>query len=195
MWELKTESLDGAKRHRVRIYRDEKVSSYLDVVRAWQKDSTSRTAIVDFLADVKLNAYRWETTPVMNGIAHDPFEFVLLDAPGLVGKADAKAFADQFKNAAGNGVVVFPNLEQDATLIAPVPIDASSSYRHLAGFCRTAPVAQQHEFWEAVGREAEKRIDNQPMWVSTSGAGVSWLHIRIESSPKYYSYADYARGW
>ena len=30
-----------------------------------------------------------------------------------------------------------------------------------------------------------------PAWVSTSGLGVSWLHIRIDTRPKYYSYAPF----
>lgn len=28
-------------------------------------------------------------------------------------------------------------------------------------------------------------------WISTSGLGVSWLHIRIDTYPKYYNYEEY----
>ena len=31
-----------------------------------------------------------------------------------------------------------------------------------------------------------------PVWMSTSGAGVSWLHIRLDSRPKYYQYRPFA---
>ena len=30
-----------------------------------------------------------------------------------------------------------------------------------------------------------------PVWVSTAGAGVSWLHVRLDDRPKYYGYQPY----
>jgi hypothetical protein len=32
-------------------------------------------------------------------------------------------------------------------------------------------------------------ISSQPL--STAGAGVSWLHVRLDDHPKYYSYEPY----
>jgi hypothetical protein len=29
------------------------------------------------------------------------------------------------------------------------------------------------------------------MWLSTSGLGVAWLHIRLDSTPKYYQHQPY----
>ena len=31
-------------------------------------------------------------------------------------------------------------------------------------------------------------------WLSTEGSGVPWLHVRMDSSPKYYHYDAYRRG-
>ncbi len=36
-----------------------------------------------------------------------------------------------------------------------------------------------------------KRIGEAPMWLSTAGAGVPWLHVRLEDRPKYYGHAAY----
>jgi hypothetical protein len=33
--------------------------------------------------------------------------------------------------------------------------------------------------------------DANPEWLSTAGAGVSWLHVRLDDRPKYYGYAPY----
>lgn len=33
-----------------------------------------------------------------------------------------------------------------------------------------------------------------PVWISTSGLGVPWLHVRIDDRPKYYQHAPY-RTW
>ena len=30
-----------------------------------------------------------------------------------------------------------------------------------------------------------------PTWLSTAGMGVSWLHVRLDSQPKYYGFAAY----
>jgi hypothetical protein len=37
----------------------------------------------------------------------------------------------------------------------------------------------------------EQELDDRPLWVSTSGLGVSWLHLRFDRRPKYYTHAPY----
>ncbi len=34
-------------------------------------------------------------------------------------------------------------------------------------------------------------ISDRPIWLSTAGGGVAWLHVRLDSTPKYYGYAPY----
>ena len=38
---------------------------------------------------------------------------------------------------------------------------------------------------------AASALSDQPLWVSTCGLGVYWLHVRLDSFPKYYRYAPY----
>src|SRR2546421_5679118 len=38
---------------------------------------------------------------------------------------------------------------------------------------------QRHALWEAVGAAMERRLSAKPVWLSTAGAGVSWLHVRL----------------
>ena len=45
--------------------------------------------------------------------------------------------------------------------------------------------------WRNVLSELVKKISNKPLWLSTAGNGVHWLHVRISSKPKYYRYAPY----
>ncbi len=35
------------------------------------------------------------------------------------------------------------------------------------------------------------RLNSKPVWLSTAGAGVSWLHVRLDDKPKYYGHAPY----
>ena len=37
----------------------------------------------------------------------------------------------------------------------------------------------------------QRRLSAKPVWLSTAGAGVSWLHVRLDDRPKYYGYAPY----
>ena len=39
--------------------------------------------------------------------------------------------------------------------------------------------------------ELQDRAPEQKLWLSSAGGGVSWLHFRIEDSPKYYVHQEY----
>jgi hypothetical protein len=104
---------------------------------------------------------------------------------------DPQAFADHF--GSGEATATFWNLGRDAVLVAPSPAAPATAYPHLAAFSRGAPIEQQHELWCAVGTALARRIGPAPVWLSTSGLGVAWLHIRLDSRPKYYSYQPYRR--
>jgi len=38
----------------------------------------------------------------------------------------------------------------------------------------------------------EDRLADTPLWLSTAGLGVSWLHVRLDTRPKYYRHRVYA---
>ena len=52
---------------------------------------------------------------------------------------------------------------------------------------------QQHALWQSVGEAMARRVGAKPVWLSTAGAGVSWLHVRLDDRPKYYGYVPYMR--
>ncbi|KAL7575598.1 hypothetical protein ACA910_020166 [Epithemia clementina (nom. ined.)] len=37
----------------------------------------------------------------------------------------------------------------------------------------------------------DKLEANQPVWLSTSGMGIAWLHMRLDQVPKYYTYTPF----
>jgi hypothetical protein len=143
------------------------------------------------LADSPFTAFRWETPPITIATANRPFEFVLLDSPGLARNPDADAFAEHFCGVAQGGVVEFPNLGKDAIMVVPCPNGPLSAYGHLGAFVRQAPEPQRHALWELVGTVMQRRLGTKPVWLSTAGAGVSWLHVRLDDRPKYYGHAPY----
>lgn len=53
------------------------------------------------------------------------------------------------------------------------------------------PAAQRRALWSHVGAALEARLGETPLWLSTAGMGVPWLHVRIVRRPKYYRHAAY----
>jgi hypothetical protein len=193
MWSTRCEELDADRASRFTIELDSRNATFAEVFRAWLEDEEFRAMFSDLLANSRFSAFRWETPPVTTATVGRPFEFVLLDSPALAGDADPRAFAQHFGRSSDRGVMVFPNLGRDAVMVVPSPIAAESCYAHLAAFVRGAPEWQRHALWRAVGEAAVARVGSKPVWLSTAGAGVSWLHVRLDDRPKYYGYAPYRR--
>ena len=102
------------------------------------------------------------------------------------------AFANHFASAQpGTSVIEFANLGRDATLIAPCPRGPLSASSQISTFARLAPNDQQQQLWAMVGATLERQLGAQPVWLNTSGLGIYWLHIRLDSSPKYYTHEPY----
>ncbi len=178
---------------RFALLRDGKPLSWSDVVDRWQSDQSFRGFFISVLADAPFPAYFWETPPVTRTTIDRKFEFVLVDSRSLAGvRTDEQAFANHFASAQpGESVIEFPNLSGDATLVVPCPGEPSSAYSQISTFARQAPDDQQHKLWSMVGAALERQLSAQPVWLNTSGLGIYWLHIRLDSSPKYYTHEPY----
>jgi hypothetical protein len=191
MWAARSAQVTNGRTIKVVIDLDSSPVSYAEVLRCWQDDEDFRAMFLGLLADSPFAAFRWETPPITTSTANRAFEFVLLDSPGLATIPDPKAFAEHFRDVALGGVVDFPNLGKDAIMVVPCPGGPLSAYGHLGAFVRQAPEPQKHALWERVGAAMQRRLGTKPVWLSTAGAGVSWLHVRLDDRPKYYGHAPY----
>ncbi len=176
-----------------RLLREGDSMSWSDVIDRWQQDRVFRDFFISILIEAPFPAYFFETPSVTYSTINDPFEFVLVDSPTLVGvSSDQHAFADHFALAqSDNSVIGFANLGGDAMLVVPCPGKPLSAYSQISEFSRHAPEDQQHRLWAAVGTTLEHQLGAEPVWVSTSGLGIYWLHIRLDSTPKYYTHTPY----
>jgi hypothetical protein len=190
MWTAHSECLADGRGTRTSLDMDARGATFADVVQAWQAEAGFRTWFNALLSAASYEAFRWETPAVTSATFSQPFEFVLLDEPSLARSPDRHAFAEHFATAK-DGVAVFANLGGDATMIVPCPLGETTAYGHLAAFVRLAPPSQQDSLWRAVGATLARRINDRPVWLSTAGAGVSWLHVRLDDRPKYYGYRPY----
>ncbi|MEM7205899.1 MAG: hypothetical protein AAF628_36935, partial [Planctomycetota bacterium] len=135
----------------------------------------------------------WETPPLHRGNQDQPFTMAVLRASVLAGiAADPQPFAAHLAAGFGTDAVsTFANLGGDSTLVAPCQNGPSEAYPHLAAFVRRARPEQRAALWRAVGHAVTERLGDTPLWLSTSGSGVSWLHVRLDPSPKYYTWPPY----
>jgi len=178
---------------RYRLMRDAATLTFSDVLDLWQSDSDFRNYYTNLLVDSPFAAYRWETPALTTANASQPFQFVLLNCPGFSSRqTDRTAYDSYFTtDDTDYGVVSFANLGGDATLVVPSLRTDISAYGHLAAFIRQAPPKQIDALWRIVSNTVKSRIGNAPLWLSTAGGGVAWLHVRVDSTPKYYGYSPY----
>lgn len=192
MWSADTKQLDPRTRKSIVRWN----GALLTARKAYELCISSvqfRQAFIEDLCSAPFAAYFWETPPLTTDTTERPFEYVITDAPKLASVSpEVQAFSEHFgKDADGEGVVTFENLGRDAMLVVPRPMVEHEQYSHLGAFVRGAPQLQVQSLLRAVGRAVLARLSTRPMWVSTAGMGVYWLHVRLDSRPKYYRYTPY----
>ncbi|NND60370.1 MAG: hypothetical protein HKN49_08885 [Gammaproteobacteria bacterium] len=159
-----------------------------DALQILHDDSAVALAVGAAILECGFHAVFWECRPFSSGSLQDRFEFVVIDAPVLARmKRNPAPFADQLPGQ--TGIRTFPNLGGDARLV--VPPDDGNDYTHLVSFLTSAPASLQAQLWREVAASVIDAIDEKPVWLSTSGLGVGWLHVRIDHDPRYYTFRPY----
>jgi hypothetical protein len=191
-WRADLSSLSGAG-VRIGISDGGRPATVQSVLKALQTEPRVGSWFGACLEALPWGAFYWECPALTPATLSDPYECVALEAPSLMGlTAEPEAFRAHLDAAPpGSLVAVFPNLSGDAVLVAPTEADDGRGYPHLAAFLRAAPQAQIAAFFSALASQALRSCREGPVWVSTAGDGVAWLHGRVDRRPKYYRYAPY----
>jgi hypothetical protein len=142
-----------------------------------------------------------------------------LDRFARDGGPDESAFAEHFGGCPVEEDVgcVFESLGRDAVLVSPKPegyqrqrqqppaskaetkmTAGGTNPAHLLAYLRSAPSSEQRAMWKLLGgtwlKTMAGRLDqgrDDPVWLSTSGMGIAYLHFRLDRRPKYYNYDPY----
>ena len=193
-WRSETLQLDH-RTIKVRLMADAPLS-FGDVIGLLESDAAFRSFFTRSIQQAGYDSYFWEVPAVTSSTVDQPFEFVVVEGASLEFlRPDPKPFAEHFAAHPKESVIAFPNLGGDALLVVPAPVAPDAGcYTHLGRFLREAPALQIDAFWQTVGRSMKRRMSDSPLWLSTAGMGVSWLHLRLDSRPKYYRYKAYAAG-
>ena len=192
MWQVRRTPLSPDTEHLRLLADGGDARSFAQVMGEWHESRSFRANWREVLSSIPFDAYCWECPPITVQMLSRAFECVFVSSPLLARmRPDPEQFAEYF--SPGCSVVAFDSLGKDARLIAPCRGTPGNNFAHLGSFVATAPPAQQDALWKTVGRELAQRIGASPTWLSTAGLGVAWLHVRLDSRPKYYRHAAYAK--
>jgi hypothetical protein len=165
MWTVQRDYSEPTGALRLRFFAGDNSLSYTDVLSALLQQRQFREIFQQEIRAAPFVAFRWETPPLASTNTDQPFECLFHDSPDLDVPADPTEFYAHFQPH--TEVVSFDNLGSDALLIVPCPVSASTNY--------------------------SQRVGSQPLWLSTAGGGVDWLHIRLDDRPKYYRHMPWRK--
>merc|ERR1712176_1041196 len=158
-----------------------------------------RSLLTKTLSQMPFHSFKWECRPLSRKtMDRVSFEFVVHDYPGLADhNADPSDFSEYLEELHGQEVArQFPNIKGDCTLVSPAQaVDNREFYGHIGSFLRQAPEAQHEAQWRQLGEAIHMRLSrtrpSASLWVSTAGGAVPWLHMRVDSAPKFYRFQAY----
>lgn len=153
----------------------------------------ARLALTQSIIQAPFEAVFWECRQIV--LPEQEIESAIVASPRLTGaRANHRRFDAHLSAARNEPVIAFDNLGGKSRLVVPTPGEVGAEGVHLMRFLRSAPATQIDAFWRTVAEESLVWIATRPLWLSTSGLGVAWLHMRLDPRPKYYTYQPFKSG-
>lgn len=151
-----------------------------DVLQKWLKDEYPK------YPNHYTNRFFYETSPFES--YYSPYEERYITNTSLNKMRQSyDAFKQHINNSTDEYVTYFLNLSKKSMLIVPMP-QSGKIFTTLKDFMDNASDTQQKRFWNMVAVQAiEMKEKHGKVWISTHGLGVPYLHVRIDTFPKYYT--------
>lgn len=210
---LKFRTDDAVETYRYTFYDDFRRMSVYDVVDQWLNSSDFCDFFTSVLNDTTLAAYFLEMAPFPldeKQMAAREFELVtVFSRPLAKAKPDPQPFMNHLEECRGY-VANFTSLGGYTMLVVPCLPNKRESWKHYTSIRPFVGRTQKNSFrhtqqrllWQKVAQCVLGMVDRNaecaahsdtapPLWISTSGLEVSWLHVRMDLKPKYISYKPY----
>lgn len=189
-WNLKIKAGDE---NAIRFYleEDQKPMSFQEVFHSWKEVSAFTDFYVKALIDLNFPAFFWEHPALKKNYLSKNYECIIKKTNGFDRReVNQKAFAEKIQSEAG--VEVFQNLGKNAWLVVPNKQVEAEHYKHMGSFIQQAPQEQIREQFKKVGEKMLSEMEQDKLiWLNTAGMGVIWLHMRLDTRPKYYKTRPY----
>lgn len=176
---------------RFRIKKEERNLSFKEVFELWSSNSEFVNFYKDELIRSEYEAFYWEHPAIKNEFLEKKYECILQRSKPLEHlPSNESAFKEYIHSK--SQVVDFMNLGKNARLVVPTKKTDEEIYNHLGKFIRYAKNEQIIETFKRVGITIFEEMEKQKIiWLNTAGLGVIWLHIRMDTRPKYYKTKGY----
>jgi len=153
-----------------------------DKIKEWKKG-----IIQTYPSNIKKRFF-YQTTVIDSNLSNE-YKEIYIESERLEKiSQDYSPFNEYFFKPKNKYVTSFSNLSGDSILIIPIPNKSKYNYTTLKDFIDNAPLKQQKAFWIHVAEciiELLKIVDK--VYLNTHGLGVYYLHVRLDTKPKYYS--------
>lgn len=190
MWEARAQTVPSGLR--VSIFGGDLQLSFREFFFLLENRTDFARWYSETLAGCVFDAFFWEFPPLTADTFENGAEFVIIESALLARlQPDPGPFESQFMRQQSSDVITFPNLGGDALLIVPTQLCPIDAYPHLATFLRSASRSQIRSLWKVAAKVVQENLGRAPRWLSTAGLGVPWLHLRLDTRPKYYSFSPY----
>jgi hypothetical protein len=190
-----TKWLDKKKKVRITLQQDKEPVTFSDWIQLMKTNSDFVDKWFQVFDDLPFRypGMFFEVPPMIPENLQQPFECVLISAPKFKSFSPSTSFFEPYFTAPALATS-FLNLGGDTLLVSPNPLAGRplKYYTHLGIFMAKAQDDQKRGFWKLVAENYEERIkERKPVWLSTEGSGVYYLHIRLDPRPKYYHHTPY----
>ena len=171
---------------RFHLMNDDDYLSFREVFELWKSSAEFVLFYKNELIELGFKAFYWEHPALKVDYLDKRYECILQKSRPLEQlPANESAFKDYISGE--DGVVDFMNLGKNARLVVPTKKSEEEIYNHFGRFIRFAENQQIIEVFERIGTLIEDGSrQNEIIWLNTAGLGVIWLHVRMDTRPKYY---------
>lgn len=176
---------------RFKIEENNKLLTFQEVFDNWAGNEAFSLFYIKALVGLGFEEFFWEHPAVNTAYLSKPYECIILKSKRFATRqVNEKAFADYIYT--DNKAVVFSNLGKNAKLVVPTKLSDPDIYRNIGFFIKYAELSQVQEQFKKVGETVLDEIEaGKLIWLNTAGAAVIWLHIRLDTKPKYYKTKPY----
>lgn len=176
---------------RFRLKKDSQNLSFKEVFELWSSDLEFVKFYKNELIKLNYKAFYWEHPAIKKEFLEKKYECILQRARSLEHlPSNENAFSEYIHSM--DQVVDFMNLGKNARLVVPTKKTNQEIYNHLGKFIRFAEDEQIIEVFKRTGVTILEEVEKTKLiWLNTAGLGVIWLHIRMDTRPKYYKTKKY----
>ena len=175
---------------KIKIYKDSIMVTWDQILYLWKNSNKFIKFFIDLIKSTQFDNFFWECPPInLKNIQYQNFECYIINSNNNFGKASDNSFKSYFNENPSKKIISFYNPSRSCLLIVPCPLEEieKNCYLNISTFIKHAPKPQIYILWKQISTLLKKQLkNNHHIWLNTHGLGVPWLHVRLDTIPKYY---------